>query len=210
MTGSDFDKTAHRYLDGESDSSEAVVPGAKRFAEVMERYKNEVPTPGGEVDRAVMASVAGRPGPTRPGGVRWWNWFLRPQHFTLRPAMGFAMLIVALFITKTLSTGGVEETPVAAAPVGTVLVRFEFAASQASQVTLAGSFNEWSDGALPMSRQNGVWTVTVPLTPGEHEYLFVVDGDRWEPDPNAHAQVDDGFGQSNSIIAVGPRGVIRS
>ena len=30
------------------------------------------------------------------------------------------------------------------------------------------------------------------------------------PDPTAHALVDDGFGQRNSVIAVGPRGVVRS
>jgi hypothetical protein len=38
----------------------------------------------------------------------------------------------------------------------------------------------------------------------------VVDGERWVPDPAAHAQVRDEFGQSNSVLVVGPRGVVRS
>jgi hypothetical protein len=47
----------------------------------------------------------------------------------------------------------------------------------------------------------GVWTVVVPLEPGIHNYAFIVDGERWVPDPNAPA-VDDGFGGMNSRLAV--------
>ncbi|MCH7475413.1 MAG: isoamylase early set domain-containing protein [Gemmatimonadetes bacterium] len=94
----------------------------------------------------------------------------------------------------------------------TVLVRFEVRAPGVQRVTLAGSFNGWDATAIGLTenRATGVWTVTVPLAPGEYQYLFVLDDDRWIPDPTAHAQVDDGFGQLNSVIAVGPRGVVRS
>ena len=73
-------------------------------------------------------------------------------------------------------------------------------------------FNDWqADGVLlTQNAETGVWTGTVPLRPGEHQYMFVIDGAEWIPDPDAHAQVDDGFGQTNSVIVVGPRGVIRS
>jgi 1,4-alpha-glucan branching enzyme len=100
----------------------------------------------------------------------------------------------------------------AALPAGTVLVRFELVAPQAGRVALAGSFNNWNDSTILFSEssETGRWAVTVPLPPGEHEYLFVVDGERWIPDPEAHAQVDDGFGNLNSMIVVGPRGVVRS
>ena len=54
------------------------------------------------------------------------------------------------------------------------------------------------------------WTVTVALAPGRYQYLFVVDGDEWIPDPRAHAQIEDEFGQVNSLLVVGPRGVVRS
>jgi len=89
-----------------------------------------------------------------------------------------------------------------------VLVRFQLAAPAAHDVTLAGSFNGWSPG-IPLRRGvvPGLWVVTLPLPVGEHQYLFQVDGNKWIPDPGAHAQVDDGFGRTNSVLVVGPRGV---
>lgn len=94
----------------------------------------------------------------------------------------------------------------------TALVRFELLAPDAKSVTLAGTFNGWSDSTTVFARgaEPGVWTVTVALAPGEYQYLFVVDGQRWIPDPAAHAQVEDEFGQRNSVLVVGPRGVVRS
>ena len=79
-------------------------------------------------------------------------------------------------------------------------------------MALVGSFNDWNVTAIRLTKTpaTGVWTVTVPLVPGEHQYLFVLDEERWIPDPTAHALVDDGFGQKNSVIAVGPRGIVRS
>jgi len=49
-----------------------------------------------------------------------------------------------------------------------------------------------------------------PLPIGEHQYQFVVDGRTWRPDSTAHAQVDDGFGGTNSVIVVGPKGLVRT
>jgi len=43
--------------------------------------------------------------------------------------------------------------------------------------------------------------VVVPLSPGVHDYSFIVDGNRWTPDPTAPARAD-GFGGMNSRIAV--------
>ena len=55
--------------------------------------------------------------------------------------------------------------------------------SSAKAVFLAGSFNNWSPVATPMTRENGGhWTVSLPLTPGHHEYKFVVDG-QWYCEP---------------------------
>ena len=44
------------------------------------------------------------------------------------------------------------------------------------------------------------------LPAGQHEYMFVVDGERWVPDPLAGRYVDDGFGegQQNSLLIVRP------
>jgi len=47
---------------------------------------------------------------------------------------------------------------------------------------------------------NGEWSVRVALAPGQYRYMFVVDGNRWIPDPNAVASQNDGFGGKNSVL----------
>jgi len=58
--------------------------------------------------------------------------------------------------------------------------------------------------ALSDAAGSGMWSVDVPLTPGVHHYVFIIDGREWLPDPNA-SQVDDGFGEKNSVVLVPPR-----
>jgi 1,4-alpha-glucan branching enzyme len=83
-------------------------------------------------------------------------------------------------------------------------VRFEYFAPKASRVAIAGSFNRWDPrkNALSGPNRKGVWTVTLELPEGRYEYLFVVDGNKWLPDPGA-LSVDDGMGGRNSIVEVG-------
>jgi hypothetical protein len=50
-----------------------------------------------------------------------------------------------------------------------------------------------------------VWSTTLALPVGQHQYAFVVDGRRWVADPAAPA-VDDGFGRRNSVLAVTAQG----
>ncbi|HTI05245.1 MAG TPA: isoamylase early set domain-containing protein [Gemmatimonadales bacterium] len=84
-----------------------------------------------------------------------------------------------------------------------VTVRFVLSAPDARAVSLAGTFNQWDSHATPLVRTgvSGVWTATVSLPPGQHQYVFVVDGVRWVPDPAAPA-VDDGFGRRNSVLTL--------
>jgi 1,4-alpha-glucan branching enzyme len=84
------------------------------------------------------------------------------------------------------------------------VVRFEFIAPTASSVAVAGSFNRWDPRKNPLSGpdKKGAWSVTLELPEGRYEYLFVVDGNKWLPDPGTPS-VDDGLGGRNSIIEVG-------
>jgi 1,4-alpha-glucan branching enzyme len=84
-----------------------------------------------------------------------------------------------------------------------VTVRFVLVAPDAKEVSLAGTFNQWDAHATPLVRSgaSGVWTATLTLPPGQHQYAFVVDGQRWVPDPGAPA-VDDGFGRRNSVLTL--------
>jgi 1,4-alpha-glucan branching enzyme len=74
-------------------------------------------------------------------------------------------------------------------------------------VELVGDFNEWTRGstALRLSGAPGVWAVSVPLSPGKHEYAFIVNGTRWVADPLAVKTSDD-FGTESSVIRVGTPG----
>jgi 1,4-alpha-glucan branching enzyme len=57
-------------------------------------------------------------------------------------------------------------------------VKFMFNAPDASEVFLAGSFNEWDNHSLRMKKaRRGVWSATVELPPGSYEYKVRVDGE---------------------------------
>lgn len=81
-------------------------------------------------------------------------------------------------------------------------VVLEFVSPAAKQVAVAGSFNQWKPEATPLEPAgDGRWTGQLKLSPGRHEYLFVVDG-QWLPDPNARESTHNPFGGINSILTV--------
>jgi len=168
------------------------------------------------IDDAVMAHVQKTGVGRRVSGVvrpkRRFGWLLEPQPIRIRPVyagLAMAAVLALVLMPRGPRTVALPLSPVAAAD--TVYVRFQIAAPTAHNVAVAGSFNGWSAAALPLRRAaDGSWEATVALPVGEHSYQFVVDGQRWIPDPSAQAQVDDGFGGTNSVIVVSPKGVIRS
>jgi|GEM_PF-1136525 len=95
-------------------------------------------------------------------------------------------------LSFALSLTGVLLWPVRAAGAP-VRVEFRFQHETAPIVNLAGSFNGWcnaSGGWIdtdidPMDGPDGDgwWTLEKLLSPGDHEYKFVVDGHIWYTDP---------------------------
>ena len=83
-------------------------------------------------------------------------------------------------------------------------MRFTFANAAATSVAVAGNFNEWSATANPLARSGTVWTAVVRLPPGEHLFMFIVDG-KWIVPPLAEDYVDDGLGSRNGVVIVRPR-----
>ena len=83
-------------------------------------------------------------------------------------------------------------------------VRFVVIRPDAGAVAVAGTFNQWSTSSHPLSRDpsSGSWTALVPLAPGEHLFMYVVDGTEWLSPPAAEDYVDDGFGASNGVVVV--------
>lgn len=96
-------------------------------------------------------------------------------------------------------------------PLGTTLVdhTFIFRGPEASQVFVVGSFNGWDSNATPMRKtRGGVFRVTLPLTPGRHEYKYVVDGD-WRRDPECEEPdivcphcTENEFGTMNCVLNI--------
>jgi hypothetical protein len=203
---SKFSHVAQQYLDGQP-GPETLDPaeraGADRLLRAVESYAAGLRAPGPELDAAVMRRVRAEGlTPQSP----WWSWIVAPHTFRVRPAVLALAASLALVVWWTAS-GARGRSGAGAAE--TVLVRFQLAAPDAHDVSVSGSFNGWSPPGIALRRSvvPGLWVVTLPLPVGEHQYLFRVDGTQWVVDPGAHAQVDDGFGRTNSVLVVGPRGV---
>jgi len=75
-------------------------------------------------------------------------------------------------------------------------------AADATALSVVGDFNDWDVTATPMTLEGGVWSVTLPVTPGRHVYAFVVNGTRWIADPRAPKATDADFGRPGSVIIV--------
>ena len=77
-------------------------------------------------------------------------------------------------------------------------VNFTYRASpEAERVQVAGDFNQWEP--TTMTKENGLFHARIPLSPGPHEYRFIVDG-RWCNDPVALAEIRNPFGGTNSVV----------
>jgi 1,4-alpha-glucan branching enzyme len=84
-------------------------------------------------------------------------------------------------------------------------VHFVFFAPAATSVSIAGSFNRWEPAQVRLGGpdKRGVWTITLPLSPGRYEYRFIINGNEWVLDPSAPT-VDDELGGRNSLVVVPP------
>jgi 1,4-alpha-glucan branching enzyme len=81
-------------------------------------------------------------------------------------------------------------------------VEFSLLAPQAQSVFLAGNFNQWNLSSHPLNLNNkGVWTISIPLSPGRCEYRFFVD-EEWQNDPSCSSVVENPFGTSNCLKIV--------
>jgi 1,4-alpha-glucan branching enzyme len=82
-------------------------------------------------------------------------------------------------------------------------VRFVLEAPAAASVAVVGDFNRWDPDKDMLSGpdHNGYWIRTIPLEAGRYEYLFLLNGTIWMPDPAAFT-VADGLGGANSVLLV--------
>ena len=82
-------------------------------------------------------------------------------------------------------------------------VTFTVHAEAGQDVRLAGSFTDWETKAKKMTfkKQNGVYSATVKLAPGEYQYKFII-GDKWATDDQNTEFVPNDKGTFNSKLVV--------
>ena len=99
---------------------------------------------------------------------------------------------------------------VSATPIGPGRwrVRLHLASTtEADTIHVAGSFNGWDSGALPMERgADGRWAAELEADSGRLSYKFVLDGGRWIPDPENAEREPDGHGGENTVLVLGAAG----
>ena len=79
---------------------------------------------------------------------------------------------------------------------------FTLQAPETCQVSLAGDFNNWDTKAAPMQKgPDGIWRLSLPLTPGRYEYRFYADG-VWQDDPAAKQRATSALGTQNCVRLV--------
>ena len=74
----------------------------------------------------------------------------------------------------------------------------------ASQISLAGSFNQWEQDAFLMEPgKDGVWKIEIPMLPqGRYPYKFFLDEKMWIEDIDNPNREPDGFNGFNSILII--------
>jgi hypothetical protein len=131
----------------------------------------------------------------------------KKAHWTFWPAHGEWVVPTLAGSLSTLlimfAVGHLNPVTPAAAEAQ-VTFHFELHAPGADRVELLGSFNNWRSGDIVLSGPDasGHWIADIALPEGQHEYMFLVDGERWVADPNAASYQSDGFGRVNAVIKV--------
>ncbi len=83
-------------------------------------------------------------------------------------------------------------------------IEFYTQVDYASQVSLAGSFNDWAQDVLLMEPGiNSLWKIEIPILPaGQYQYKFFVDEKIWMEDVCNPYREPDGFAGFNSILKI--------
>jgi hypothetical protein len=206
----------HRWLDGEIDDDDLPAElraEAERWRALLDTRREVGPAPGW-LEGQVMRNLPAR----RPGvGRRVLQWVVRPRTVQLRPVTVGGLAVAAVLALLLIPGERAPELSPDTGPTvqatsqrdadGRVYVQFMYVAPEAGTVAVAGDFNDWSGEGyhLEDGDGDGIWTGSLPISPGLHKYMFVVDGE-WTTDPEADRYVDDGFGNRNALIEVAATG----
>lgn len=103
---------------------------------------------------------------------------------------------------RVWAAGAPNDIPIYKSTEEEVTFTYADPAQKLQSVMVKGAFNGWVPERSVMQFNNGKWSYTAKFNPGEHPYLFVVDG-KERLDPSNKAKQPNGLGGYNSIVSVG-------
>lgn len=185
-----------QYIDDELDLDEKIV--------FVERIHSDTAFKDATVELIMMEkelrSVAsseedlGRGAPI-PTPKRWSTWVRATA------AASFAAVVLAAAIFFAARERGSEEVQEPAQSF-----RFVLHEPDAQRVEMVGDFTKWRRIPLERVGSEGYWEVHAMIAPGDHRYVFIVDGTRMMADPTVLEREKDEFGSENSIVSIGGQG----
>ncbi|MGY8778616.1 MAG: hypothetical protein ACKVIN_10880 [Longimicrobiales bacterium] len=205
----------HRHLDGELPEDELQPTDREHvdeWARMVDAFRTAEPEMTGSppwLEQRVMAEIDALA--TASPIARLADWIVSPKQIRVSP---LAAGLVAAALSAVIALPGREVPGDGTGPSGSgasvqttaeavVYVQFIMEAPGAQSVAVAGDFSEWEPTfALDDADGDGVWTGRVPVRPGVHSYMFLIDGAEWQTDPNADSYQDDGFGNQNAVLAI--------
>jgi hypothetical protein len=195
-----IDPRLHQALDGDIERGDLPPTVQGQVARLERAAALLAARQPASVAARVMAGVR-RPALSRRARVTRWLFTPRAVVLRFRPAWSLA-LAAGILLVSLVPTRGPELALGAEEGIAQFVARFPGARS----VSVVGSFNDWRPGQIPLEDRDhdGVWRGVVVLPAGTHEYMFVVDGERWVADPLAGRSVEDDFGRENSLLIVRP------
>lgn len=208
--------TPHTGNGGPGEGEQAFV---ERIAALLRSPERLDPSFDARVMEAVRAEAHAEHARRRRSETVRRGWLRRPRTLRISPLAGLAaaagfgaLVLLGAELLRSIAPGGVRGVPEARLPAADTvhLIRFVFLDPDARSVSLVGDFNGWTEGATPLERagEEGVWTVSLPLPPGRHEYAFIASdaaGQRWVADPFAPV-VRDEFDTESSVLLLGGSG----
>jgi hypothetical protein len=142
------------------------------------------------------------------------GWWLRSRTVQVTPlgalalAAAFsAILLASASMVRRMTHSAPSSAPQVVSRDTVHVVRFVLLDSNARRVSIVGAFNGWQKNVtmLRPTGKSGVWSASIPLDAGRHEYAFIVtdaNGEHWIADPLSEP-VHDEYGTESSAIFVG-------
>lgn len=79
---------------------------------------------------------------------------------------------------------------------------FQLELPEAQSVSLLGDFNKWDEAKNTMKKsKDGIWKTELKLAPGEYQFLYYVDKNRWIADDQCPRTTSE-LGTENSIAMI--------